>query len=83
MKNAWAVQDAKNRFSEVVERAANDGPQIIKRRGKEVAVLISIQQFRKLAAPRGDLVSFLRSSPLAGEPLDLSRARDRGREIDL
>jgi antitoxin Phd len=83
MRNIWALQDAKNRLSEVVDRAIGEGPQAITRRGKKVAVLVSSEQFRKLASPKGDLVSFLRSSPLVGAELDLTRDPDAGRETDL
>ena len=40
MRSSWALQDAKNRLSEVVERALHDGPQTITRRGKDTAVLL-------------------------------------------
>jgi antitoxin Phd len=83
MGTHWALQDAKNRLSEVVDRAVREGPQTITRRGKTVAIVVSAEQFTKLSSPRGDLVSFLRSSPLVGEDLDLSRKDDYGRETDL
>jgi len=80
----WPLQDAKNRLSEVVDRAASEGPQTITRRGREAAVLLSAEDFRNLIRGRtGDLVSFFRKSPLAGEPLDFSRSQDTGREVDL
>ena len=85
MRNAWALQDAKNRLSELVDRAAHDGPQTITRHGKEAAIVVSVAEFRKLAAPasKGDLVDFLRRSPLAGVDLKISREVDFGREIEL
>ena len=83
MKNHWALQDAKNRLSELVDRAVREGPQAITRRGEEVAVVVSSEQFRKLASPSADLASFLRSSPLAGVDLDLRREDDYGRGVDL
>ncbi|MBT7066178.1 MAG: type II toxin-antitoxin system Phd/YefM family antitoxin, partial [Verrucomicrobia bacterium] len=49
MDAIWTVQDAKNRFSEVVEHALHDGPQTITRRGKETAIMVSISAFRELA----------------------------------
>lgn len=83
MGKIWALQDAKNRFSEVVERAAREGPQTITRRGKDTAVVVSIEDFQRLAAPTGDLVTFFRKSPLASEELDLERRDDYGRKIEL
>ena len=58
MKRTWALQDAKNRFSEVVDRAIAEGPQTITRRGKETAVVVSMGEFKRLSAPRGSLVTF-------------------------
>lgn len=66
MKTIWALQDAKNRFSELVDHAVQDGPQIVTRRGKETVVVLSVQDFQKLAAAQGSLVTFFRQSPLVG-----------------
>lgn len=46
----WQVQDAKARFSEMLERAIADGPQIVTKRGKEAAVLLSAEEWRSLEA---------------------------------
>ena len=83
MDITWTVQDAKNRFSEVVEHALHDGPQTITRRGKETAVMVSIDGFRELAGTRGDLVRFLQKSPLTDVELDLDRQRAYGRDVEL
>ncbi len=83
MKRVWALQDAKNRFSEVVDRAIAEGPQTITRRGKETAVVVSIGEFKRLTTPKGSLVSFLRKSPLVGADLDVGRSADYGRDVEL
>ena len=83
MRKIWALQDAKNRFSEVVNHAIQDGPQVITRRGNETAVLLSMRDYRALAAPDGNLVDFFRSSPLVGLDLRFKRDDDYGREVDL
>jgi prevent-host-death family protein len=84
MPRIWALQDAKNRLSEVVNRAEKDGPQTITRHGKKAAVVISVRDYQRMG-PRsaGSLVRFLRESPLAGIDLDLERDKDEGREVDL
>ena len=46
----WQVQDAKARFSEMLESALADGPQIVTKRGKETAVLLSAEEWRNLEA---------------------------------
>ena len=48
MSNIWQVQDAKARFSEMLETSLADGPQIVTRRGVETAVLVPIEQWRRL-----------------------------------
>ena len=83
MTRTWALQDAKNRFSEVVNRAGNEGPQTITRRGKPTAVVLSMQDYRRSTARKGDLVSFFRNSPLRGVSLNLARAKDFGRGKQL
>ena len=83
MPTTWTVQDAKNRFSEVLEHTLHDGPQTITRRGKETAVMVSIDAFRELSGARGDLVHFLQKSPLADAELDLDRRRAYGRDVAL
>jgi antitoxin Phd len=50
----WAVQDAKARFSEFLEKCLSEGPQLVTRRGAEAAVLVPAEQWRQLverAAP--------------------------------
>lgn len=48
MSNIWQVQDAKARFSEMLEVSLAEGPQIVTRRGVETAVLVPIEQWRRL-----------------------------------
>ena len=45
---SWQVYDAKARFSEFLEATLKDGPQIITKRGVEAAVLISIDEWKRL-----------------------------------
>lgn len=45
----WQLQDAKNRLSEVVDTSLSKGPQIISRRGKNTAVVLSYVDYKKLA----------------------------------
>ena len=58
--SSWQVQDAKARFSELLNAAVEKGPQIVTRRGVEAAVLIPIEEWRRLQeAARPDLKSLL------------------------
>lgn len=49
MKN-WPVQDAKARFSELLDACVSSGPQVVSRRGTETAVLVPIEEWRRLQA---------------------------------
>lgn len=80
---SWQLQSAKNKLSEVVSKASTEGPQVITVRGKETAVVLSIEEFRKFKAPHGTLVEFFRRSPLAGAGVSFKRSKDTGRSVDL
>ena len=45
---SWSVQDAKARFSELLEKSVKEGPQVVTRRGVETAVLVPIEQWRRV-----------------------------------
>jgi antitoxin Phd len=79
----WQLQDAKNRFSELMRRAREEGPQVITRHGRDAAVLVSAEAFRKISKPAGSLAEFVRKSPLSGLKLELRRSRDTGRDLSL
>ena len=81
MERAWQLQDAKNKLSEVIERALKNGPQEITRRGKKAAVVLSFQEYNRLTAGTETLAEFFRQSPL-GE-IELDRVKDTPREVDL
>jgi antitoxin Phd len=48
--NTWPVQDAKARFSEFLQRCLAEGPQIVTKRGAEAAVLVPMDEWRRLQA---------------------------------
>jgi antitoxin Phd len=79
----WQLQDAKNRLSELVRKAREEGPQVITLHGRDAVVVVSANDYGKLSRPRGSLVDFFRKSPLMGVELDLIRSRDTGRRIEL
>ena len=83
---AWQIQTAKARFSEVFRRARTEGPQRITRQGKDGVVMVAEEQYEQLVGkshqPKS-LVQFFRNSPLVGVELDLKRDQDAGRDIEL
>lgn len=83
MGHRWQLQEAKNRLSEVVRKARKDGPQVITVHGTDAAVVVAIDQFRKLSPRKGTLVEFFRRSPLVGVEFDITRSRDTGRSVSL
>jgi prevent-host-death family protein len=48
--NTWPVQDAKARFSEMLDACLKDGPQLVTRRGTEAAMLVSVAEWKRLTA---------------------------------
>ena len=48
VSRTWQIQTAKARFSEFLERSLSEGPQIVTKRGVETAVLVPIDQWRRL-----------------------------------
>lgn len=80
---SWQLQDAKNRLSEVVDEAVRSGPQVITRRGVEAVVVVSVADWARLSRRRSPLIELLRRAPRTPEGLDVSRARDTGRKVEL
>lgn len=79
MIQTWQVQEAKNKFSRVIENAIESGPQIITRRGVEVAIVLSYEEYKRMVATRKSLSEFFRKSPLVGIDLDLTRDKSEAR----
>lgn len=83
MANNWQLQEAKNQFSTVVEKALTDGYQIVTRHGQPAVVVMSVEEFRKLMPRSQSLSRFLADSPLQALADMPPRASDLPRPIDL
>ena len=83
MGHAWQLQEAKNKLSSLVDKAQTEGPQIITKHGKDAVVVMSVDDYKKLAKPESDLVQFLRESPLHRQGLDVSRDKSAPRDVTL
>jgi prevent-host-death family protein len=79
----WQVQEAKQRFSEVVRAAEAGEPQIVTKHGAEVAVVIDIAEYRRLKGESVSLMDYLRAGPHVDADLEVDRALDLPRETDL
>ncbi len=80
------MQDAKARLAELIRRAAAEGPQIVTHRGVDSAVVISVDDYRRLETTRPSFVDHLLGGPkLDDEAIEIinDRSPDPGREIDL
>jgi antitoxin Phd len=73
MSRVWQLQEAKNKFSEVVEEAMTHGPQVITKRGVEAVIVLSYAEYRTMLLNQKKLSVFFRESPLVGEDLELTR----------
>jgi prevent-host-death family protein len=77
---AWPVQDAKARFSEMLEACLRQGPQLVTKRGSDAAVLVPIDEWRRLhATPVRTLKELLLTDEARGELRIPSRGRHRRR----
>lgn len=76
-----SILEGKNQFSRVVADAANGEPQIITKNGKETAVVISIEEYRRMTNSGKNFVEFMLDNPFRkyGIELDLDRPKDYGR----
>jgi prevent-host-death family protein len=83
MTGTWKIKDARANFSELVDRALSDGPQVVTRNGKKAVVVISAAEWERRNRRRGDLVEFFASSPLREEGLTIERLTDYPRDIEL
>lgn len=79
---SWQLQEAKQRFSEVVKRTA-DEPQVVTRHGEEVAVMLSMDDYRRLRAPEKDFKQHLLAPPYADVDLPVDRSPDPAPVVDL
>lgn len=80
---SWSVQDAKARFSEFLETCLNEGPQVVTKRGADAAVLVPLQEWRRLQrSSRATLKELLLSSAPRADLAVPERGRLRRRRPD-
>ncbi len=77
----WPLQDAKNQFSQLVEKAQTQGPQTVTRHGHPVAVIVSAIEFKRMVRPKESVVEFF--APLKGSGIRLRRQRDLPRKVKV
>ena len=77
------LQEAKQQFSAVAEKAAAGRPQIVTKHGKPFVVIVSVADWRKSKPPQRTLLDMLRSCPVDLTELDLTRSKEFPRDLAL
>jgi prevent-host-death family protein len=87
---SWQVQEAKQRFSEVLRAVEKEGPQTITKHGQEVAVVIDIEEYRRLTGEEKSFVDHLLAFPTLDDDaaavfdeIEAERKKRFAREIDF
>lgn len=80
--HTWPLQDAKSRFSELVNVTLTEGPQLVTRRGEEAVVVLAAREYRRITGQDRGLIDTLLRAP-RGEPLVLERSREPIRDAGL
>jgi prevent-host-death family protein len=83
--DAWPLQDAKARFSELVRRVQNEGPQRVTVHGRDAVVVVAASEFLRLkgGATGQALVDALRASPRRQVSIEPGRRKMPVRDVDL
>lgn len=79
----WQLQEAKAKFSKLVDEVLQDGYHTITRNGHPVVIVISQKEFEQYRKQEDTLIDFFHRAPFPDEDLDLTRDKDPGRDIDL
>jgi prevent-host-death family protein len=79
----WTVAEAKAKFSELIDKAASEGPQKITKHGRTTAVVVAAEEWGRKKERCGNLAEFLSAAPLHGSGLKLKRLPMRLRRIEL
>lgn len=79
--HTWQLQEAKSKFSQLVEQAINFGPQMVTKHGVEAVVVLSQAEYNRLSTPKKNIFNTLLSAPKCN--LDLTRSEEIVREIEL
>ena len=77
------LQEAKNKFSKLVEKAQYEGPQFVTKHGKESVVVISMEEYQNIVKPKSNLFQFIQASPLSETSIIIDRDKSTARDIEL
>ena len=77
----WELQEAKSRFSEVVDLTMTEGPQLVTRRGAEAVVVLPAADYHRLVGEAPNLIDHLLKAP-RGDALVITRSRELLRSFE-
>ncbi len=80
---AWTVAEAKAKFSEVIDKATQEGPQTITRNGRKAVVIVAAEEWERKTTRKGNLAEFFAASPLLGSELRIKRLKGKPRKVNL
>lgn len=83
MNSSWKLQDAKAKFSKVVDDALKVGPQYVTRRGQEAVVILSVKEYKKITSQKPSLKQFLLNCPKIDNDFEFERQKDYSREVEF
>lgn len=83
MSTIWKLQDAKARFSKLVEDALTNGPQMVTRRGHKAVVVVSVEEFEELTSKKPTFKEFLLNCPNVDDSFTVERQKDFPRSIEF
>ena len=82
-RGSWQIQEAKARFSELIETVLEKGIQKITKSGQEIAVILSLEEFKRYTESKESLLEFFKDSPCQEVDLEIRRNKTQARKVIL
>lgn len=82
-KNIWQIQEAKAKFSQLIEDANIKGYQTITKQGEPIAVILSKREFDKMTQSKTSFLNFFKAAPCQEVEINIQRSKDLPREFEL
>lgn len=76
----WQLQEAKQRFSELIRGVEAGDPQVVTRHGRDIAVVVPMEEYRRMRQARPDFKDFLTPLPDV-DPLEIQRSQELPRDV--
>ncbi len=83
METTWKLQDAKAKFSKIVNDALKIGPQFVTRRGQKAVVIVSVEDYEELVSNKPSFKDFLLNCPKLEIDFEIERNKDLSRSMEF